>query len=127
MKESEDITALVSNRVYPLQTPPNPQMPFIKTGVPIVVPFGASCMDGIVQRMVIHNYAATVKGQLSGEVRAGMIAAEISSLLDGLGLELETPYPARAYITWISNQVVQDGLESGLFHGLTSIEVNVVS
>lgn len=130
LKENPEITALVGSRVYPIQVPANPAWPYISMGVPIVSPFRATCMDGATQDFAIHAFAKTNTTR-SGENRVAEISNTLAVFLDGpdgsgMHLELDTPYPAYANLSWNQTQIIQDA-EAGSFHGIIQFSATIVS
>jgi len=125
------VVALVpAARHYSMQRPPNPVWPFIAYGTPIAAPFVASCLDGTAVTVAVHNYAVTTgtgAGTVGGEEAAAKINAAVAAALDGLALELDTPYPATAHLTWTGSQVMQDGTEADKFHGFATFTITVSS
>lgn len=106
--------------------------PFVGYGVPVVTPFGASCLDGCTIALAGHAYAETGTtggGTVEGETLASDIAREMVDAL-ALPLDLETagcPYPATAHVTWTGTQVIQDGSEADRFHAVVGLNVTVSS
>ncbi len=128
------LLALVpAGSIYPPQRPPNPEWPFVGYGVPIVSPFGASCLDGCTVGFVGHVYAETTgegAETVQGEQRASEIAQRVVAALDApldLAALVDCPYPATAHVTWTGTQVIQDGSEADRFHAIVSFEVTVSS
>lgn len=127
------LTALVpADRIYPPQRPANPVWPFVGYGVPVVTPFGASCLDGCAVAFAGHAYAETrsaAGATIEGETRAGKIAREMVDALEA-PLDLQEngcPYPATAHVTWTGTQVIQDGSEADRFHAVVGFIVTVSS
>lgn len=127
------LLALVpASRIYPPQRPPAPAWPFVAYGVPIVTPFGASCLDGCTVAFAGHAYAETTgegADTVQGEQRASDIAQRMVAALDApLDLAaVDCPYPATAFVTWTGTQVIQDGSEADRFHAIVSFNVTVSS
>ena len=121
-----------AERLYPSEFPPKPARPFGAVGLPVAVPFGASCMDGSSITLAVHSYTET-RGEgaetVSGRLEAAALNRVVSTALDGAVLDLaevDAPVPATAYVTWTGSNVVRDG-DGGAFHGICSIRVDVSS
>ena len=125
LKTDGAVTALQpSAQIYPQQAPTSPPWPYTYTGTPIVTPFRADCMDGATIRFAIHTYTKTGTGG-DGESLANNIGKAIGASLDGLTMDLDTPYPSTADFTWISTQVVRDPSEASVFHSICQMEASV--
>lgn len=120
LKAAPAIAALVGPRVYPLQRPAMPVWPFVAFGVPLGVPFGASCLDGSQIEFAVHGYAV-------GEDVALGIAAAIEKALDGATIDLVAPFSATAHFVTTGGQIMQDGGEADKFHAFVSVRVTVSS
>lgn len=128
------LLALVpAGRIFPPQRPPNPEWPFVAYGVPVVAPFGASCLDGCTVGFAGHAYAETtgtgaetVQGELLASNIAQRMAEAVGAPLD-LAALVDCPYPATAFVTWTGTQVIQDGSEADRFHAIVSFDVTVSS
>lgn len=137
LKGAVPVTVLVpAARIYPQQRPPNPAWPFIGYGAPIVVPFGASGLDGSSTTVAIHAYAETTgegDDTVSGEDMAAAINRVVAAVLggeDGCEIDLTEygcPFPAVAHISWTGSQVVQDNADASAFHGFSSYAITVSS
>lgn len=134
LKDAAPVVALVpAERVYPLQWPPNPTWPFIGFGAPVTVPFAASCLDGSETDVLVHGFAETTgegDDTVGGEDMAAEINAAIEGALTDATLDLQAhgaPWPATAHFTWVSSQVVRDGLENDKFHGFVRFRITVSS
>lgn len=127
------LVALVpKERIYPPQSPPNPERPFAKYSVPITDPFVASGMDGASVAFVGKAFAettATGADTVSGEELAHRMAdAMVRALADPLDLVPRgCPFPATAHVTWEQTQVIQDRAEADRFHALVACRADVVS
>lgn len=132
LNTAEDVVAHTP-RIYPMQRPPNAVWPFIAYGAPITVPFIGSCLDGETVSVAIHSYAETMTADgvtTPGEDKACEMNAAVVAALggeDGAEVVLETPYPAKAYISWTGSQVMQDGSDAGAFHGIATFDITVSS
>jgi len=128
LKTKPSVTALIpADRLYPGQLPASPVWPYGYTGVPVSTPNRASCMDGSIISMVFHSWARTTTADGAGENKANDIGDVIATTLDGVELDLPSPYPAKAYINWVSNQTIRDADESSAFHNLCALEITIVS
>ena len=127
------LTALVpADRISPPQPPPAPEWPWLKFGVPIVRPFGASCLDGCNIVFAGQAYAETTgtgAQTVDGEPRAREIgAAMVDALAEPIDLQpFGCPYPATAHVTWTDTQVIQDGTEADRFRAIVGFDVTISS
>lgn len=130
LQNAAAVLALVpADRVWPVQTPPNPAWPYVNWGVSDSAPFGASCLDGSTISVRVHCWARTGEAG-GGEDIAHAINAAVQATLDGAAIDLaahDCPYPATAHYTVTAAQVVRDGGEVDKFHGIVSLRIDVSS
>ena len=138
LKRAPTVQALVDDRTYPPQRPPNVVWPFVGVGVPVVQPFVASGMDGSALTLAVHCYAETTgtgADTIAGFDMASAIARVVVAILGGeegaevqlQGDDTDCPYPATAYINWTGTQVVQSGSDAGAWHAFATFDISVNS
>lgn len=106
------VAALVGERVYGESTPPTPEWPFIRYGLPSADNYEASCWDGKDHDLVLHAFARgddmAACSTLAAAIETAM--SEESGLpLVGVGL---------VGISFVRTQIIRDSDEQGAYHAI---------
>ena len=129
LKGNATLTAMVpAERIYSQETEAAPKWPFIRLGVPSMVPIRAACVDGASLILAVHAFAQTRIGggvELeTAEDYAHRIGATIASALDGQRLTLTN---GMAAIRWTGSQLLQDPEEASAFHAVVNFSVRALT
>lgn len=123
LKADGPLTALVDeDNVHGMRTPATLTWPFVRYGVPDVLPMRAQCLDGVQVRFAVHSFS---KAAYEDEV-ANMNAA-VAAALDSKTIELDTDFSAKAHIRWLGSRVLADPAEANAWHGIAEFEAGIAS
>jgi len=110
-------------RVYGPHPPSNPTWPFVLVGNSDTAPLRAQCLEGATFDVIIHTFAKG--GDESGCADLNRI---VVARLDGRGLPLDAPFPARIRrMVWQRSQIIRDTDEATAWHGLVTFQGSVSS
>lgn len=108
-----------------------PEWPFARYSGPSAVPLKAACVDGATIEFTVHVFAkprydagAMIE---TAEDHAGRGGALVAAALDGLALELDADFDARARIVWRSSRLLPDGGEPDAYHSVQVFRARVLS
>lgn len=103
-----------TQRIYGRRSPATLTWPFLRVSIPGEVPL----RKGTEIRITVHTFS---KAQYDDEVEA--LNAAVQANLEDAVLELS---PAtKAFMSWISSQVLADAAEASAWHGLNSFRATI--
>lgn len=104
----------VSNRIYGRRVPPAPTWPFLRVNVALEGPL----RKGTIVRVTVHTFS---KAQFDDE--AETLNAIVQRALEDKVLELGPG--TKAFMAWLSSQVLPDGAEADAYHGINSFDATI--
>ena len=63
----------------------------------------------------------------SAEDIAMSIGNAVMGALDGLHVDLLSPFPAKIDVAWVQNQATMDGSEAGAWRSISTFSINVIA
>jgi hypothetical protein len=118
LKMTPDVTAIVAQRIYGEQViaKKGSDWPFIRMGLPDILPFGASGWDGNEHAFTVHTFAMGPATDAITRLNKAVVEH-----LDEKDLPIWSGI--KASIGWVRTQVIRDTAEAGAYHGIIQFEV----
>lgn len=120
LRADADLTAIgtpplaTDDRIYGRRSPASLTWPFVRVNLTDEGPL----RKGTEMRVTVHTFS---KEQFDDEIES--LNAAVQAALEDAVLELSSA--AKAYLAWISSQVIPDGAEASAWHGLNSFTATI--
>lgn len=128
LKAAPAVTALVpAARIFSSKPPANPEWPFIRCGVPNVLPYAEQCVDGSEILTAVHAFAKSADPEDpevdDAEGPAAAIGKAIADALDGADLLEADPTLECRECAWTGTNVVRDTDDASGYHAAVQFRV----